>query len=230
MAAVALPSQGALIEPIDSALPVETHKASGSTTSKPATTPAAPKKVNSKLLHPDGMAWSPDAKQLALAANGELQLYNPTAPDGPPATRYLVGKGVIGVSWSAPMPLLTFAGVKPSPGPQATVDALLAATKLPAAADTPANRPLTQVYLWQFDSTKTSPIETIADATQEVLAKYPPLAAGVVYHHWAPSATWALLGGCYRYRVVITGSVSAVATTFGLAGSAPCSAAKASPT
>jgi hypothetical protein len=55
--------------------------------------------------------------------------------------------------------------------------------------------------------------------------------AGVVFHHWAPTANWELLGGCYRYRVVITGSVAPVASTFGLAGSTPCNApgATASP-
>ena len=223
MAAVALPSHGALIEPINTSLPVETpQRASGTATSKPTASPLAPKKLNSKLLHPDGIAWSPDGKQLAVAANGQLELYDAAAPDGPPATKYLAGKGVIGVAWSRPLPLLTSAEVKASGGPQA-VDSLLAATQLPAAADTPANRPLTQVYMWQFDSTKTSPIETITDATPDVLANYPPMAAGVVYHHWAPSATWALLGGCYRYRVVITGSIAPVATTIGLGGSALCS-------
>ena len=126
-------------------------------------------------------------------------------------------------------------GLKASPGPLATLDALLAATKLPAAADTPANRPFTQVYLWQFDSSKASPIASITDATPAVLEKYPPLGAGVVFHHWAPTETWGLLGGCDRYRVVITGSIPPVASTFGLPGSTLCSAkpspsAKASPT
>ena len=233
MAAVALPSQGALIEPINSTLPLQTPSPTASSTATPSPTakasasssPIAPKKVNSKLLHPDGLAWSPDGKQLGLAVNGELELYDPAAPDGPPATKYLGGKGVIGVSWSRWLPQLTLAAVKPGPGPQSTVDALLAATKLPAAADTPANRPLTEVYLWQFDSSKKSPLETVTDATQEVLAKYPPMAAGVVYHHWAPSSTWALLGGCYRYRVVITGSIPPVGTTLGLTGNDLCSAA-----
>jgi hypothetical protein len=242
LAAVALPSQGALIQPINSSLPVQSPSpgASATPTGAPAGTPtakaspshslASPKKVNSKLLHPDGLAWSPDSKQLVLAVNGELELYGAAAPDGPPATTYVGRKGVIGVSWSRPLPDRSLAQVKPSPGPQATVDALLAATQLPKAADTPANRPLTQVYVWQFDSSKSSPIETISDPTPDVLSKYPPIAAGVVFHHWAPSATWALLGGCYRYRVVVTGSIAPVASTFGLAGNAPCAAVKASPT
>src|SRR5439155_123460 len=87
-----------------------------------------------------------------------------SAPDGPSASRYLAGGNVVGVSWSAAITGLTFESVKASKGPQAMVDALLAATKLPAKADTPANRPLTKIYLWQFDSSKTSPLESIADA------------------------------------------------------------------
>jgi len=90
MAAVALPSQGALIEPINSNLPVATPSPSVPA-SAPATTPSpspsptsrAPKKVNSRLLHPDGLAWSPDGSQLAIAINGEIELYKADAPDGP---------------------------------------------------------------------------------------------------------------------------------------------------
>ena len=119
------------------------------------------------------------------------------------------GGNVTGTDWSAPMPNETAAKLKTGPGPQAMVDALLTATALPAAADTPAARPLTKIYLWQFDSTKTSPMASITDATPAVLTEYPPLAAAVVFHHWAPSDTWGLLGGCYRYRVVVTGSVPA---------------------
>lgn len=136
---------------------------------------------------------------------------------------YLARGGVIGVDWSGPIQGQSFASVKPAPGPQATVDALLKATKLPAAADSPAGRYKTNLYLWQFDSSKTSPIATIADATPEVIQQYPPMAATVVFHHWAPSASWALLGGCYRYRLVIKGSVPATASTFGLGSNALCS-------
>lgn len=245
MAAIALPSGGAVVEPINSSLPLASPSQSattsgsasaspsGSPASKPsaATTPSAkPRQVNSGLLHPDGLAWSPDAAQLAIAVNGEVQLYKSTAPDGPPATRYLVGAGVAGLSWSAPFAARSLADVKASPGPQAMVDSLLAATRLPAAADTPANRPFTQVYVWQYDSAKASPITSIADATPAILDKYPPLAAGVILHHWAPTATWALLGGCYRYRVVVTGSIPPVASTIGLASGAPCLAPKTTPT
>ena len=123
----------------------------------------------------------------------------------------------------------SFASAKASQGPQPMVDGLLAATKLPAAADTPANRPLTQIYLWQFDSSKKSPIESIADAQPSTLAKYPPMDAAVTFHHWAATDAWALLGGCYRYRVVITGSVAPTAFTMGLTGNTLCSA-KPSPT
>lgn len=229
MAAVALPDHGAVIQPINSALPIASPSATGSPSPSPSANPtptvSAPKHVNSKLQHPDGLAWSPDAKQLAVAVNGEIELYGVAAADGtPPATRYLTGANVVGVAWSGPIPDRSLSMLKPSAGPQPMVDGLLQATALPAQADTSAARPLTKVYLWQFDSTKTSPIESIADATPAVLAKYPPLNAGVVFHHWAPTDTWALLGGCYRYRVVVTGSIAPTASTFGLAGDAVCSA------
>jgi hypothetical protein len=239
MVAVALPDHGAVIEPINVALPLATPSASAaasvpaSGSPHPATpsTPTAPRHVNSKLPHPDGLAWSPDARQLAMAVNGELEIYSAAAADGTaPANRYLAGGNVTGVSWSAPIPDRAPSMIKAGPGPQTMVDALLDATKLPAAADTPQARPLTKVYLWQFDSTKDSPIAAIADATPAVLSKYPPLDAGVVIHHWAPSNMWTFLGGCYRYRVVITGSVPPTPTTLGLAGSTPCSSSKASPT
>jgi len=192
---------------------------------RPSPTTVSPKKVNSKLQHPDGLAWSPDAKELALAVAGEIQLYAAGAADGTaPTKKYLTGANVSGLAWSGPIADRTYAMVKPSAGPLATVDALLTVTSLPAQADTSANRPLTKVYVWRFDSTKTSPIGAIADATATVLATYPPMSAGVLFHHWAATDPWALLGGCYRYRVVITGSVAPVATTFGLASNTLCSA------
>jgi hypothetical protein len=229
LVAVALQDHGAVIEPINSSLPVASPSPSvssspgASPSARPTPTISAPKHVNSKLQHPDSLAWSPDARQLAVAVNGEVELYSTSAADGPPATRYLTGSNTVGVAWSGPIADHTFAMVKPSSGPQAVVDALLKSTALPAAADTPQNRPLTKVYLWQFDSTRTSPLQSIADGTPDVLARYPPLSAGVVFHHWAASDTWALLGGCYRYRVVISGSIPPVASTFGLASSTLCS-------
>jgi hypothetical protein len=245
LAAVSRPDHGPVIEPITVALPIAspTPSASGATPSgtpavpsAAATTPstpkpsAAPKPVNSGLPHADGLAWSPDAKMLALAVNGELEIYTTSAADGTaPSAKYLAGGGVIALDWSGPIADQSLALVKPSAGPQAMVDALLDATKLPAAADTAAARPLTKIYLWQFDSTKASPIASIADATPAVLQQYPPLAAGVVFHHWAPTANWELLGGCYRYRVVITGSLPPVASTFGLAGNELCNAPSPSP-
>ena len=83
---------------------------------------------------------------------------------------------------------------------------------------------MTKVYIWQFDSTNTSPEEAIVDATPAVLAKYPPLSGGVVFHHWAPTDTWALVGGCLRYRVVVGGSIPPTATTVGLSENTLCSA------
>ena len=229
MVAVALPDHGAVIQSINSALPVASASPSGTGVATPSPHPSpttlSPKKVNSKLQHPDGLAWSPDAKELALAVAGEIQLYAAGAADGTaPTKKYLTGANVSGLAWSGPIADRTYAVVKPSAGPQATVDALLTVTSLPAQADTSANRPLTKVYMWRFDSTKTSPIGAIADATATVLATYPPMSAGVLFHHWAATDPWALLGGCYRYRVVITGSVAPVATTFGLASNTLCSA------
>ena len=231
LVAVSLPDHGAVIEPINSGIPPAAPSASASATASPHPSPtpsastATPRRINSGLPHVEDLAWSPDAKQIALAVNGELDLYSASGTDGtPPLKKYLTGGNVIGVDWSAPMPTRAASMLKPGPGPQATVDALLTATMLPAGADTPAARPETRIYLWQFDSTSTSPIASIADATPAVLSQYPPLPAGVVFHHWAPSVSWQLMGGCYRYRVVVTGSVAPTASTFGLATNALCNA------
>jgi hypothetical protein len=233
LAAVSLPDHGAVIQPINSALPQASPRPNATATASPSarpspaptTTVTGPKRINSKLPHVDGLSFSPDARQIALAVSGELELYATSGADGTaPTKKYLTGGNVIGTSWSAPMPSETAEMLKAGPGPQAMVDALLAATALPAAADTPAARPLTRVYLWQFDSTKASPIASITDATPAVLSQYPPLPAGIVFHHWAPSANWLLLGGCFRYRVVVTGSVPPTPSTFGLASGALCNA------
>jgi hypothetical protein len=230
MAAVSLPIKGAVIESINSSLPLPsgspvqgTPAAAGSPPTATPKPPVKPRPVNSALPHVDGLAWSPDASQVVFAVNGELQIYSSQAKDGtPPVHRYLGTSHVQNVDWSAAIPGETFAAIKASGGPQSMVDALLNVTKLPAAADTPANRPLTKIYLWQWDSSKASPIASITNATAAVLQQYPPLAAGVVFHHWAPSAGWELLGGCFRYRVVITGSVAPTAMTIGLASNTPC--------
>jgi hypothetical protein len=234
--AVSRPDHGPLIEPINVTVPVaQVSPSAGSTPapSPPATTPSPvspPRAVNSKLPHADALAWSPDATLLALAVSGGLQIYRAAGKDGTaPAKKYLTGAGVSGVDWSGPISGQSFAAVKPATAPQAAVDALLAATKLPKAADTPATRPFTKIYLWQFDSNKTLPIAAITDATPSVLLQNPPMPTIVVLHHWAPTATWALIGGCYRYRVVvkIQGSASPTASTFGLGSNTPCN--KASP-
>ena len=225
--AVSRPDHGPVIEPIDVNVPI------AGATSSPATSPAAsakpspaaaPRALNSKLPHADALAWSPDATLLALAVNGGIQIYRAAAKDGTaPVKGYLGRSGVSGLDWSGPIPGQSFASVKPAPGPQAAVDALLKATRLPSKADSVAGRYLTKLYLWQFDSSKPSPIAAITDATPSVLQQYPSMAATVVFHHWAPSASWALLGGCRRYRVVIKGSVPATASTFGLGSNALCS-------
>lgn len=228
LVAVSRPDHGPVIESIDVTVPVTSAipGAGSSPATTPTTTPHPPTKlraVNSTLPHADGLAWSPDATLLALAVSGGLQIYSAAGADGtPPVKRYLNGTSVSGVDWSAPIHGESFAAVKPATGPQVAVDALLQATKLPTAADNPTVRYLTKVYLWQYDSSKTSPIATIADATASVIQQYRPLQAAVVFHHWAPSATWALLGGCYRYRLVIKGSIAPMASTFGLGTNTPC--------
>jgi hypothetical protein len=237
-AAVSLEDHGAVIEPVNLApiLASPPVSASGSPSpspsgkSTPSPSPVAPRRVNSTLTHVDALAWSPDAKLLALAVNGGIQVYTAAGRDGDkPVSTYLGTGGVTGLDWSAAIPTRALAGVKPAANPETFVDALLTATQLPAAADTPENRPLTKVYLWAFDSTKVSPIASIQDATPKVLQLYPPLAAGVNFHHWTATGTWALTGGCTRYRVVITGSVPPVASTFGLASNTPCLGGSPSP-
>src|SRR5207245_11451844 len=105
---------------------------------------ASPRHVNSKLPHADSMAWSPDAKELALAVNAEIQVYTATGADGAaPAARYLSGGAITGIDWSGPLTSKSLALVKPNKGPQSFVDGLLDASRLPAAADTLAARPQT---------------------------------------------------------------------------------------
>ncbi len=234
-AAVSLPDHGAVIESISSGVPLATPSATANASAPasasphaspaPTSAPSAPRRINSSLPHVDDLAWSPDAKQIALAVNGVIELYAASGADGTPQLKtYLSGGNVIGLDWSAPIPTKTAVELKPGSGPQAMVDGLLTSTMLPAAADTPAARPETKIYLWQFDSTKASPIASIAAATTEILSQYPPLPAAVVIHHWAASTTWQLLGGCFRYRVVVAGSVPPAASTFGLGSNSLCSA------
>jgi len=241
MAAVALEDHGAVIEPVNlapiiaSPSPVAGSASpslspSPSVKATPSPSPVAPRRVNSKLHHPDALAWSPDGKTLAVTIDGTIQLYATLGKDGDaPLKTYSPGPGVTGADWSDPITGHSLAEVKAAPNPETFVDALLTATLLPAAADTLANRPFTKVYLWAFDSSKASPIAAIADATAAILQKYPPIAASVNYDHWAPDDSWALFGGCVRYRVVVTGSIPPTASTFGLESNTPCLGASPSP-
>jgi hypothetical protein len=239
MAAISLIDHGALIEPVNLA-PILPSPPAGSASASPAARPASatptaspapPRRVNSKLHHADSLAWSADAKTLAIAIDGGIQLYAAAGKDGDaPVKTYSPAPGVTGVDWSGAIAGHSLAEVKAADNPQKLVDALLTATALPAAADTPANRALTRVYLWAYDSSKPSPIASITDATPAILQKYPPLAAQVNYDHWAPLESWALTGGCTRYRVVVTGSIAPVASTFGLQSNAPCLGASPTPT
>ena len=237
MAAVSLEDHGAVIEPVnlapvfaspstaDTASPSATAASSPSPSAKasPTASPVAPRRVNSTLPHVDALAWSPDAKQLALAVNGGIQVYAAAGKDGDkPVQTYLATAGVSGIAWSGAIPLHSLTEVKAAANPETFVDALLDATKLPAAADNPEARPLTKVYLWAYDSSKPSPIAAITNPTPDVLAKYVPLSATVNFHHWTAADAWGLAGGCTRYRVVIAGSVAPVASTIGLASNLPC--------
>jgi hypothetical protein len=230
-----------MIMSINTAVPVASPSPTGaaaSPTASPGAAPTpskapvtAPHQINSKLGHIDGLAWSPDSKQVALAVNGELQVYSASAADGAaPVKKFLnQGNAVTAVDWSAPISEKTPDALKPGPGPLAIVDGLLNATRLPAAADNSPARPLTKIYLWQFDSTRASPVASITDPSAAVLSQYPPLPASVVFHHWAPAVNWQLLGGCFRYRVVVAGSVPPTASTFGLESNTPCNAAPSPP-
>ena len=242
MAAVALSDHGALIEPVNlapilaspsvpatSGTPTPAPSPSAKATPTPSAAP--PRHVNSRLHHPDSLAWSPGAKTLAIAIDGGIQLYAASGKDGDaPQKTYTPGTGITGVDWSDPDINHSLADVKKSPNPLTLVDALLTATALPSAADSLDKRPFTKIYLWAYDSSKPSPIATITDATPAILQKYPPLAAQVNYDHWAPNDSWALTGGCIRYRVVVTGSIPPVASTFGLQSNAPCLGATPSAT
>ena len=240
MAAISLIDHGALIEPVNlapilpspSAVAASASPAASPTpTVTPTAPPVQPRRVNSKLHHVDSLAWSPDAKTLAIAIDGGIQLYAAAGKDGDaPVKSYSPAPGVTGVDWSGPITGDSLAEVKAADNPQKFVDALLTATALPAAADTLANRALTRIYVWAYDSSKPSPIASITDATPAILQKYPPLAEQVNYDHWAPIDSWALTGGCTRYRVVVTGSIAPAASTFGLQSNSPCLGASPSPT
>src|ERR1700730_9045982 len=154
--AVARPDKAPVIQPIDVTVPAATVSPSpgGSPLTTPvATTPhpvAKPRAVSSKLPHADSLAWSPDATMLALAVSGGLQIYSATGADGtPPMKKYLTGAGVTGADSAGAAHGQTLAAVKAAPGPQAAVDALLQATKLPAGGRTPSAPPPTKGDPWQ---------------------------------------------------------------------------------
>jgi len=241
LAAVSLFQGGPLVEPVNlapivaspspeaggSGSPKASPKASATATASasPSASTAPPHRVNSKLLHVDALAWSADSTKIALAVNGAIQIYNAGGKDGDKAlAQFPAGGQVTSLDWSGSMLDRALADVKPTPKPQTFVDALLASTRLPAAADTGQNRPLTDIYLWSFDSSRASPLAAIVDASASTLERYPPLSGMVNYHHWTATGAWPLTGGCIRYRVVIAGSIPPVASTFGLGSNALCNA------
>jgi hypothetical protein len=239
MAAVSLLDHGAVIEPVDlspilaspspskvtNGSPQASPSASALASASPSPSVVAPRRINSTLPHVDALAWSPDSTELAIAVNGAIQVYAAAGKDGDkPLAQYAAGGGVTAIDWSGAIPDHSLPDVKATGAPQTVVDALLASTRLPASADTPQLRPFTEIYVWAFDSSKSSPIASISDASPATLQKYPPMAAMVNYHHWTAQGAWPLAGGCIRYRVVIAGSISAVASTFGLDSNVACNA------
>jgi hypothetical protein len=171
------------------------------------------------------LSWGPSGR-LAVVANGGVTVVD-TAGEGAspaPATRYLSLAGVSSVSWSAPMPGLTLAAVRKVPAPQQLVDALLTASRLPAAVDSVAGRARTKVYVWRLDlkqaGAQNSAEAKVTKVTPAFLGQHPALTADVLWHHWA--ATDWLLGGCYRYRVVVSWPSGSVASTIGLGDQAAC--------
>jgi len=188
---------------------------------------AGVRQLNSRLAHAGALAWSPDARKLAVSVSGQLLLLDPNGADGvAPLGTYLAGQGVAGVSWSVAIPDRNLESLKAAGQPLAMIDALLQTTRLPAGADTPSNRPRTRVYLWAYDFSKpgaaSSPVATVSEPTPEFLKQYPPQATAIGWHHWIPAGDWPLLGGCWRYRVVVTGSVPTVASTFALGPDTGC--------
>jgi len=71
------------------------------------------------------------------------------------------------------------------------------------------------------DSSKAPPISSITDATLPSSSNI-PARAGVFFITGRHSRAGSVLGGCFRYRVVITGSVAPTASTIGLASNSPC--------
>jgi hypothetical protein len=185
-----------------------------------------PKPLAAVTAAPSSLAWDHSSTRLALALNGGLTIVQPPAGSATPAppTAYLAGAGVVSVDWSAPLSSVAFDRVHQVPAPQALVDGLLAATRLPASDDDVSARARTKVYLWQIDLRQrraaTAPQATVANVTPAFLSAHPALAASVLWHHWAPD-DW-LLGGCFRYRAVVAGSGAAVASTFSLGDPSPC--------
>jgi hypothetical protein len=138
-------------------------------------------------------------------------------------TSFLAAAGVTSVDWSAPLDEASFASVRSVPAVQPMVDALLAATALPAADDSVSGRARTKVYLWRYDLRQggaASAVATVSNVTDAFLSAHPPLQASVLWHHWAAS-DW-LLGGCYRYRAVVVSPSGSAASTISLGDTAAC--------
>src|SRR5207247_275552 len=152
------------------------------------------------------------------------------SPDGTMAAISLIDHGAL-------IEPVNLAPILPSPSagaPSASPTTSPTARPTPTASPVQPRRVNSKLHhvdslAWSPDA-KTLAIATITDATPAILQKYPPLAAQVNYDHWAPLESWALTGGCTRYRVVVTGSIAPAATTFGLQSNTACLGASPSPT
>ena len=80
--------------------------------------------------------------------------------------------------------------------------------------------------MWRIDygqpGAAASELARVTTVTPEFLAAHPPLPTSVLWHHWA-AADW-LLGGCFRYRVVVSWPSGSVASTISLGDPGACPA------
>src|SRR3981081_109100 len=98
-----------------------------------------------------------------------VEIFADAGADGTaPVNKYLSGENIIGVDWSPPVSSKSLALGKAGSRPQPIGDPPLEPTTLHSAADSAAARPLTKVYLWQFDSSRSSPIATISNPTPAI--------------------------------------------------------------
>ena len=139
-------------------------------------------------------------RQLALAVNGGIQLYAAAGKDGDaPVKTYSPAPRASPASTGQDRSRATAsAEVKAAANPQNV--RRRAARPRPRCRPPPTRRrtaPLTKIYLWAYDSSKSSPIAAITDATPGDPAEVPAAGrAGQLPPLGTASSTWALTGGC----------------------------------